>query len=1320
MGSVAQVLDLRGDHVGMATLIDDHHLVTCAHVIRGIFGSQFHPTRRESPTVSLRWLAVPDAIQEARVLSEGWVAEDAHGRGDMAVLAISSETPSSVAPAEIIESVGREGHSFRAYGANAVSAMPVRVDGRIRGREGPGGTWIRLEPADGPEITNGYSGTAVFDATADGVLGIIVSRDSSPGSRSAFFLPVDQLVQYWRPLEKYVVSRFERSVEAREHWLPRARGVGSSADKGWYFTGRRAIIDELTAKARGESRDGYFCVTGAPGTGKSSIMARLPIISDVRLASIAAGGADDVRITDSQVVAIYLRQMSFPEVITQLANKLETSATGAEGIVDAIQRRPHSAGHLILVFDGIDEAADELARIRIARDLVRRLGNDSATLNLTVVASSRSGVPGSENESIIKALGSRCARIQADSDEYVSVDDFARFVESRIADADDSLAYGDTRVERLAERVAEASFPVYLVAQLVTRSLIADREMTQEILDRRKFPETVGEAFEEYLGRFAEDEGRLRDLLCGLSHARGAGFDVGETWLSVVQCLTGRVYTTQDLQWLLSSGAAFLVESVDGVQARRYRLYHQALVDLLRVDEALPAVYNVMVTLARNGSSDPYLGQHISGHAVEAGEISDLLLDSELVLFTEIKWLLRDASRYGEKLTASSERARLAIRSVEFELESRRTPERSAYLALAGLQYGVRSFQKPDSVDWWVPWDACWEVSTEHGVIHRGPPYCGISVAKFFDEQVVISADANGVVAILWAADHSSAFEPIEVPGVPTCISSCDLADGHFTVCVGTDVGDVFSWNSLQRKLTRLTRFQGSVTSASVRCRDFGFEVLSTSSDGTVHLHGRGPVRKIWERRSDIGDEVLASCFLSSKDTFIAIGVAAGIRVLRHEDLAPVPSLGASEIGVVFDLYSTAYEADREVTAIASTSDQFSTVGLEYGITGEAFPISPVGRPVSFYTESGHGASALTVEKNIFLGRHLGDDVSVFSGHEDDVRGMALVESQSGAELLSVSTDGTMRSWPLGRKASVLGDADVESDFRVGALSQYAREAVLISSANEILVVSADRRRFAAALPWRPTRVSFLSEDLVSVKAGSGESCLLKRVGGDWGVDFGASTQSILGGSQGIGDGDSVLAFGWEVLKPLRVGSDARHPVYGAHIIEDALDDLGTRLGWAESYPYGLDGDVNRAWVVPVGDVGALRVLLYFGSSVSLYDGFLEDSEQEDEIEWSWHQVAEFDDMIVPAAESPRICVFSNINEILIWLCDSNSIVFLDSGLAEVGRIYIGGGETLDLRVTELIGRDREFNFAVVKNPGHIVGSVALAEVLSAGSVAKG
>lgn len=1314
MGSVAQVLDLRGEHVGMATLIDDHYLVTCAHVIRGILGSQFHPTRRESPTVSIRWLAAPEIIQEARVLREGWVAEDEHGRGDMAVLAISSDLPSGVAPAEIIESVGREGHRFRAYGANVRSAIPVRVDGRIRGREGPGGTWIRLEPGDGPEITNGYSGTAVFDDTADGVIGIIVSRDTSPGSRSAFFLPVDQLVQYWRPLEKYVVSGFERSVEAREHWLPRARGVGSSADKGWYFTGRRAIIDELTAKARGQGGNGYFCVTGAPGTGKSSIMARLPIISDVRLASIAAAGADDVRITDCHVIAIYLRQMSFPEVISQLAEKLNTSATGAEGIVDAIQRRMSSTGHLILVFDGIDEAADQFARVRIARDLIRRLGNDAATLNLTVVASSRSGVAGSENEAIVKALGSRCARIQADSDEYVSLEDFARFVETRITDADENLAYGDIRVERLAERVAEASFPVYLVAQLVTRSLIADREMTQEILDRRKFPETVGEAFEEYLGRFAEDEERLRDLLCGLSHARGTGFDVGETWLSVVRCLTGRVYTTQDLRWLLSSGAAFLVETVDAVQSRRYRLYHQALVDLLRIDEASLAVYETIVTLGRHGSSDPYLRQHISGHAVDAGEISNLLLDPELVIFSDIKWLLRDASRYGERLTPASERARLAIRSVEFELETRPIRERSAYLALAGFQYGIQSLQEPDQADWWTPWDACWEVSTEHGVIHRGSPYCGISVAKFFDDQVVISADANGVVAIIWAADHSSAFEPIEVPGVPTCVSSCDLEGGHFAVSVGTDVGDAFSWNSLQRRLIRLTRFRGSVTSMSVRSRHFGFEVLSTSSDGTVHLQGRGPVRKIWERRSDTGNEILASCFLSSNDTFIAIGTATGIQVLRHEDLAPVPSLGAREIGVVFDLYSTAYEADREVTAIASTSDQFSAVGLEYGITGDKFPISPIGRPVSFYTESGRGASALTVEKDIYLGRHLDDDASVFSGHEDDVRGMALVESQSGAELLSVSTDGTMRSWPLDRKASDSSDSDVESDFRVGALSRYAREAVLISSTNEILVVSAEGRQYTAAVPWRPSRVHFLSADVVSIEAKSGESCLLQRAGGAWGLDFEArQPQSPRDG------GESVLDSQWELLNPVHAGSDARHPEYGAHLLDDAFDDLGSRLGWFDSYSYDLDGNFNRAWVVPSSDVGVLRTLVYFRSSVSLHDGFLKDGKRKGEVEWSWRQVAEFDDITVPASEDPMMCVFSGMDEILIWLCDSNSIIVLDSGLAEVGRIYIGGGETLDLRVTKLVGRDREFNFAVVKNPGHILGSVSLTEVLSAGRVAK-
>ena len=131
------------------------------------------------------------------------------------------------------------------------------------------------------------------------------------------------------------------------------------------------------------------------------------------------------------------------------------------------------------------------------------LASQTSILPVTVVVSTRSGVVGSENESLIHLLGPRCERLQVDSGQYVSVDDFVRFVDERLAshpDLESSLE--EEALTRLAEKVAAAAYPVYLVAQLVTRSLIEDPVGTEANLDRQRYPSTVWEAFDEYLSRF--------------------------------------------------------------------------------------------------------------------------------------------------------------------------------------------------------------------------------------------------------------------------------------------------------------------------------------------------------------------------------------------------------------------------------------------------------------------------------------------------------------------------------------------------------------------------------------------------------------------------------------------------------------------------------------------------------------------------------------------------------------------------------------------------------------------------------------------------
>ncbi|UMG93568.1 hypothetical protein [Nocardioides sp. TF02-7] len=611
-----------------------------------------------------------------------------------------------------------------------------------------------------------------------------------------------------------------------------------------------------------------------------------------------------------------------------------------KGIIDAVRRRRRAGRALIIVLDGLDEAADTDARKRIARDLIRRLGNEAQRLGITVIVSCRSGIPASENEELIRLLGGSCVRVQADSEEYVSLEDFIAFAEARLLDHEDKMPIwrDEDRVVEIAEKVANAAYPVYLVAQLVTRSLIDDPNLTERELENRTFPRTVGEAFEEYLARFGDDEQKLRDLLAGLSHARGAGFTLGATWLEVVTCVSGRTYNEEDLNWLLRSGAAFLIETVATDEAPRYRLYHQALVDMLQEPEDAPAVYRLMLGRVAASADDGYLRTHLSGHAVAAGMISEFLLDPTAVTACDITVALRDAARAGRGISAAADKARLALSSVAFELETRPDSERRAYLSLAGHQYDVPSFRGRAEHSWWNAWYADWDVASEHMLVERGRPYTEVTVVKSGNDDLIVAADADGVVNFRWADDRAEAFSQLSLGAVITCLTASAAGD-QFVVGVGTDIGDVYVWDSRHQTARRITQLDGSVTSISIRQRhQTRFEVLATSSDGSVEKQERSLTRRISRATGHIGIAAMSCCFVSARDTFIAVGTAgSGIKMLRHEDLSADSALGAPDAGYVDALYPARFAADQELSVVAAGTAAFGVWGLEFGFLREQF-----------------------------------------------------------------------------------------------------------------------------------------------------------------------------------------------------------------------------------------------------------------------------------------------------------------------------------------------------------------------------------------------
>ncbi|MEU6511235.1 hypothetical protein [Streptomyces sp. NPDC046942] len=273
--------------------------------------------------------------------------------------------------------------------------------------------------------------------------------------------------------------------------------------------------------------------------------------------------------------------------------------------------------------------------------------------------------PPRARNSLLTACGHDARIIDLDCHPWLEPDDLSEYVRRRLLAADDPQTRSPYRNQpdlaaRVAEAVAERAYPTFLIAQLVSRTL-TDRDT---VVDPRgeelsRLPGTVADALDEYLFRLGPDHHRVRDLLVPLAYAHGTGLARDTVWVELASAVAQRTYTLADLEWLLSTAADFLVEQTVDQEEIHYRLYHQALVDYLRlpqddhhVERRFTRVLTGLAPLSEGrpewGKAPAYVRRHLPRHAAAAGLLDPLLDDAGLVL----------AAEYGELSTAISERNR--------------------------------------------------------------------------------------------------------------------------------------------------------------------------------------------------------------------------------------------------------------------------------------------------------------------------------------------------------------------------------------------------------------------------------------------------------------------------------------------------------------------------------------------------------------------------------------------------------------------------------------------------------------------------------------
>ena len=247
------------------------------------------------------------------------------------------------------------------------------------------------------------------------------------------------------------------------------------------------------------------------------------------------------------------------------------------------------------------DALDEADNPRALAQALRQLANDAADAGVRLLVGTRAG--GADRRLItslgLSARGDHPALIDLDTPTYLSRHDLAEYVRRRLLLTDippipgrpDTPYRGrETLAGQVADAVADAAYPAFLIGQLVSRALVL-RSQPISPSDpgwQNGFPRRSPRRWTSTSPTSAtkSEHDRVEDLLRPLAYARGDGLPLDDAglWPRLATALArpGRSYTLSDIATLLDTAADYLIETVITGQAAYYRLYHQALSDRLR------------------------------------------------------------------------------------------------------------------------------------------------------------------------------------------------------------------------------------------------------------------------------------------------------------------------------------------------------------------------------------------------------------------------------------------------------------------------------------------------------------------------------------------------------------------------------------------------------------------------------------------------------------------------------------------------------------------------------------------------------------------
>ncbi|MFJ5865036.1 AAA family ATPase [Streptomyces parvus] len=349
-----------------------------------------------------------------------------------------------------------------------------------------------------------------------------------------------------------------------DHWRDRASGRAGEQDTGWYFSGRNDVMRKLTSFLRKGS--GVMVVTGAAGSGKSALLARLVTLTDPvflsqpDLAQVAEAVAEEERppagTVDAAVLARNKTSLALVEdLLCALGADVSDSGTAPlQKLQELLSARALAGRVPTVVIDGLDEARNTLSCLNdVVLPLARMQSDEHAPL-LRMVLGVRSSPPASADGSahlrdgdadeLLKLLHRALAhddrqRVPIEvqrTDEATARNDIAAYVEALLGGSESGPYAGAAEcVRAAAEEVARAVAPSFLDGRLAAEQL-RTAEQVQDLsapLWRDRLSQGTVALLQEDVGEVARDHDVPVELLVRVMRATAFGAGSGLPWADV-------------------------------------------------------------------------------------------------------------------------------------------------------------------------------------------------------------------------------------------------------------------------------------------------------------------------------------------------------------------------------------------------------------------------------------------------------------------------------------------------------------------------------------------------------------------------------------------------------------------------------------------------------------------------------------------------------------------------------------------------------------------------------------------------------------------